>query len=457
MKRHILIVDDDPSLCTVLSADLARDGYRTTAIQAPEAALAQACTGEDDVDAVLADVNTGSLPGTELCARVVASGRGVPVVLMTAFATLEIVVAAIRAGAEDFVTKPLDPEALKATLSRVTDAHVLRREIARARESAEEPGFDDMIGGSRAMRSVYDMVERVSRSDVTVLITGESGTGKELVARAIHRRSHRADGRFVAINCAAMPETLLESELFGHVKGAFTDARSTRPGLFVKASGGTLFLDEIGEMPPSLQAKLLRALQERTVRPVGGDQEVPFDTRVVAATNRDLEADVEAKRFREDLYYRINVVRVAVPPLRERGSDVLLIAQHVLRHCQPGRQRVTGFTEAALGELLRRRWPGNVRELQNCVERAVTLAQFDHVRRVDLADHVTARSSLGIPMDLESLGGFVTVRELERRYAALVLRATGGNKSAAAGVFGCDRRTLSRKLGEPEDDDDAAA
>jgi two-component system response regulator AtoC len=240
------------------------------------------------------------------------------------------------------------------------------------------------------------------------------------------------------------------------VKGAFTDARTSRPGLFLKASGGTLFLDEIGEMPLTLQTKVLRALQERKVRPVGADHEVPFDTRVVAATNRDLEADVAAKRFREDLYYRIHVVRLALPPLRDRGSDVLLIAHQVLRRCQRGTPRVVGFTQAALAALLERRWPGNVRELQACIERAVALAQFDHVRRVDIVDRLPARAVPGIPIDVETPGGFVTVRELERRYAALVLRATGGNRSAAAGLFGCDRRTLTRKLGVPEDDDAAA-
>lgn len=459
MKPHVLIVDGDPSLCSVLGADLARGGYRATSTQVSEDALALACSGPDGIDAILTDMHTsGALSGTELCARVVASGSGVPVVVMTAFGTMEAAIAAMRAGAQDFITKPLDPASVKATLDRVVEARIVRREVARARLGLSEPTFEGMIGQSRPMRSVYDMIERAARSDVTVLVTGESGTGKDLVARAIHRRSARAGGPFVAIDCAALPETLLESELFGHVKGAFTDACGSRAGLFVKASGGTLLLDEIGEMPSSLQPKLLRALQERRVRPVGGDEDVPFDTRIVAATNRNLETEVAARRFREDLFYRINVVRIEVPALRDRDTDALFIAQHVLRRCQPREVRVVGFTEGALAALLERRWPGNVRELQNCIERAVALAEFDHVRRIDLSERPAAtRPALGIPAELQSPGGFITVRELERRYMDMVLRAAGGNKSAAAGVLGCDRRTLTRKLGMPEDDDDAAA
>jgi DNA-binding NtrC family response regulator len=306
------------------------------------------------------------------------------------------------------------------------------------------------------MKNALALVDRIADTDVTVLVTGESGTGKELVARAIHGRSARADGPFVAINCAAMPELLLESEFFGHTRGAFTDAHQAKEGLFVKATGGTLVLDEIGEMPLAIQAKLLRALQERRVRPVGGDQEVPFDARVVAATNVDLEAAVAAKTFREDLFYRINVVHIDLPPLRARGRDVLDIACHVLRRCQPDGQAIVGFTRSAIDALQSYPWPGNVRELQNAIQYAVALAEFDHislddlppairdfkngVSREDFKGGAGRRPHSKLPVDL------VTVAELERRYIDHVLKAAKGNKTVAARILGFDRRTLYRKL-----------
>jgi two-component system response regulator HydG len=287
----------------------------------------------------------------------------------------------------------------------------------------------------------------VAESDTSVLITGESGTGKELVARALHQRSARREGAFVAINCAAMPEPLLESELFGHVKGAFTDARQGRTGLFVKASHGTLFLDEIGEMPAGMQAKLLRALQERSVRPVGGETEVSFDTRILAATNRDLETEVEEKRFREDLFYRINVVRIHVPPLRVRGSDVLLLAQHYLkRYSSQGKGRVVGMTSAAADKLLGYGWPGNVRELQNCIERAVALARLDQLGVDDLPEKIREFKSTRVVVESDDPADLLPMEEVERRYVLRVLEAVGGNKTMASQVLGFDRRTLYRKL-----------
>jgi DNA-binding NtrC family response regulator len=302
-----------------------------------------------------------------------------------------------------------------------------------------------MVGASPQMAKAYALIERVADSDTTVLITGESGTGKELVARAIHSRSARSARPFVAVNCAAMPEQLLESELFGHVKGAFTDAWNSRQGLFLKASGGTLFFDEIGEMPPGMQAKLLRAIQERTVRAVGGETETPFDTRILAATNRDLDHEVAEKRFREDLYYRINVVNIEVPALRDRGRDILTIANHLLRRAQPREQRVVGFTIAAADALLAHSWPGNVRELQNCIERAVALAEFDHLRVEDLPESVTKRPvvSTGVAEEPTEL---ITVAELQHRYVAQVMAAVKGNKTMAARILGCDRRTVSRQV-----------
>jgi len=334
------------------------------------------------------------------------------------------------------------------TIERALANRELRDEVKRLQRAVSElRPFDDIIGESAAMRKMFGLVARIADTDATVLVSGESGTGKELVARALHSRSGRSAAPFVAVNCAAMPESLLESELFGHTKGAFTDARMARPGLFVKASGGTLFLDEIGEMPLGMQAKLLRALQERTVRPVGSEVEVPFDARIVTATNRDLEAEVAARRFREDLFYRVNVVHVHIPPLRERENDALLLAHAFLHRCQSkGQERVVGIQSAAAERIISYPWPGNVRELQNCVERAVALAQFDHVGVEDLPERISKYRPMQLPTDGGTLTNIVPIDEVERRYVHSVLEALGGNKASAARLLGVDRRTLYRRL-----------
>ncbi len=295
VERRILIIDDDRSLCDVLGVELKLRGFHVVTTTSADDALGRLL--DEDFSLVLTDVNMQGMSGVELCKQIVENREDLPVVVMTAFGSMETAVAAIRAGAYDFITKPFEIDDLALTIERAVKHRALREEVRRLRRVVfNQQTFDDILGTSSAMRKMYDLVARVAETETTVLITGESGTGKELVAKAIHQRSGR-EGSFVAINCAAMPETLLEAELFGHVKGAFTDARNARPGLFIKAGKGTLFLDEIGEMPPGMQAKLLRALQERTVRPVGGDQEQPFAARIVAATNRDLETEVEEKRF----------------------------------------------------------------------------------------------------------------------------------------------------------------
>ena len=445
MERRVLIIDDDRSMCDVLETELRMRDFDVVSETSPEEALLR--LGEDDFGIVVTDLNMQGMSGVELCKRIVANRENIPVIVMTAFGSLETAVLAIRAGAYDFITKPFGMEDLALTLDRGLKHRALREEVKRLRRVVtDQQRFDDIIGTSSAMTRMYDLISRVAETETTVLVTGESGTGKELVAKALHTRSARKDGPFVAINCAAMPESLLESELFGHVKGAFTDARTARPGLFVKATGGTLFLDEIGEMPAGMQAKLLRALQERTVRPVGGDTEVPFDARLVAATNRDLETEVEDKRFREDLFYRINVVRVHVPPLRARGSDILILAQHFLQRNQPGAQRVVGFKSAAADKLLSYPWPGNVRELQNCVERAVALAPADHVSLDDLPEKVRDFKTSRITVESNDPTELLSMDEVESRYIVRVLEAVGGNKTLAAQVLGFDRRTLYRKL-----------
>jgi two-component system response regulator AtoC len=446
VERRVLIIDDDRSMCEVLESELRQRNFDVFTLTSGDEALRR--LNEEDFGIVVTDINMQGMSGVDLCKQIVANREDIPVVVMTAFGSMEAAVSAIRAGAYDFVTKPFEMDDLALTIERGLKHRALREEVRRLRRAVtEQQRFDDIIGTSPSMKKMYDLIARVAETETTVLVTGESGTGKELVAKALHLRSPRKEGAFVAINCAAMPESLLESELFGHVKGAFTDARNSRSGLFVKATKGTLFLDEIGEMPPGMQAKLLRALQERTVRPVGGDTEVPFDTRIIAATNRDLETEVEEKRFREDLFYRINVVRIHVPPLRARGSDILLLAQHFLqRHQANGPQRVVGLKSAAADKLLSYPWPGNVRELQNCIERAVALTQFDHIGLDDLPERIREFKTSRITIESNDPAELLPMEEVERRYILRVLEAVGGNKTLAAQVLGFDRRTLYRKL-----------
>ena len=371
---------------------------------------------------------------------------------MTAQSTVETAIAAIRAGAYDFIVKPITQDALQVSLDRAVRHGRVSDEVQRLRRAVRETkSFEDIIGVSAAMKRVFDLIDRAAESEASVLITGESGTGKELVARALHRRSARSKRPFIPISCAAMPESLLESELFGHVKGAFTDARSPRSGLFAQAAGGTLFLDEIGDMPLPLQPKLLRALQERTYRPVGGNDEIPFDVRILAATNRDLEEAVENQTFRKDVYFRLNVVRVHLPPLRSRGNDVLLIAQALLeRHAALSGRTVRGISSAVARKLLAYSWPGNVRELANCIERAVTLTRGDELVLDDLPD--TVRSAATEP----TRGGgvdLIPLDDVERAHILHVLQAVGGNKTLAAKILGLERKTLYRKLERYEVED----
>ncbi len=446
MDRRILIIDDDRSMCEVLESELRRREFDVASATNPQEALAR--FEREDFGLVITDVNMADMSGVELCRQLVSRREDMPVIVVTAYANMETAIAAIRAGAYDFVTKPFDMDELALTIERALKHRALREEVTRLRQAVSgTQRFDDILGTSPAMLKMCELITRVADTETTVLITGESGTGKELVAKALHAKSGRREGAFVAINCAAMPENLLESELFGHTRGAFTDARTARPGLFIKASKGTILLDEIGEMPAGMQAKLLRALQERTVRPVGGDQEQPFDARIIAATNRDLETEVEERRFREDLFYRINVVRVHVPPLRARGSDILLVAQHFLeRYAAQSRRPVIGMTSATADKLLTYAWPGNVRELQNCIERAVALAQFDQIGVDDLPEKIRDYKTARISIESNDPSELLPMEEVERRYILKVLEAVGGNKTLAAQVLGFDRRTLYRKL-----------
>ena len=444
---RVLVVDDEASLCETLEIDLAHRGYAVETRTSAAAALDAVRQSEFDV--VVTDLDMPYVTGIELCERIVASRPDVPVIVLTAFGSYETAVAAIRAGAYDFLSKPVKLEVLAIAVERAAKHRRLREKVRRLeREVARAPHpDDDIVARSTAMRSILELVDRVAQSDATVLVTGDSGTGKELVARAIHRSGRRKDGPFVAINCAAVPETLLESELFGHVRGAFTDARTNEPGLFVSANGGTLFLDEIGDMPLALQPKLLRALQERKVRPVGGNAERPVDVRVVAATNRDLETAIEEGRFRQDLFYRVNVVQISVPPLRARAADILpLAARFIARSSETVGKRVSGISPAAAERLMSYPWPGNVRELQNCVERAVALARFDQISVDDLPAKIRDYKSSHFILTSDDPSELVPLERIEREYIARVMHAVSGNKSAAARILGIDRKRLYRML-----------
>jgi len=445
MSKRVLIVDDDPSMCELLVTRLTRRGFKVTSESSAESALDYLT--DADVDVVVSDVNMPSVDGIELCRQIATNRPNVPVIVVTAFGSLETAVSAIRAGAYDYITKPFEIDVLLLSLERALHHRSLLEEVSRLRQAAAAERPPQIVGECSAIKRVFTMIGRVAKSTASVLISGESGTGKELVARALHDQSERKGGPFVAINCAAMPETLLESELFGHEKGAFTDAKSRKAGLFVQAHGGTLFLDEIGDMPLGLQPKLLRALEERSVRPVGGTVEVPFDVRLVAATNRDLEQASEEGRFREDLFYRINVVQIAMPPLRARGRDVLLLAQQFLEQfSRRENKQIVGISSKAAERLLTYTWPGNVRELKNCVERAVALAQFDKIMPEDLPEKVRDFRSSHVLVAGANPEELVTMDEVERRYIGRVLEAVGGSKTQAAKILGFDRKTLYRKL-----------
>ena len=435
----VFIVDDEREMVDLIALGLKKRGF--TIVPFGNGADAVAAIAQHDVDVIVTDLNMKGMTGLELCQQVVADRPDIPVLMLTAFGSFETAVGAIRAGAYDFVTKPVEIEALAIAVRRAAEHRALRGEVKRLREVvANTRGRGGLVGASPAMQHVYELIDQVSATDATVLLTGESGTGKEIVAREIHDRSRRTKAPFLAINCAAVPEALLEAELFG------TDTNKARPGLFQQANGGTLFLAEIGEMALALQPKLLRALQERKVRPVGSDAEVPVDVRLVAATNRDLEGMVEEKHFREDLYYRIHVIHIPLPPLRTRGGDVLLLAQHFLRHhATILDKKVVGFSPAAAERMMTYDWPGNVREIGNCVERAVALAHFEEIQVEDLPDKIRTARPHAVMSGTE-LTELLTLEEVERRHVLRVLAACDGNRTDAAKMLDLDRKTLYRKL-----------
>jgi len=445
-KGSILCIDDDNDQCSLLDAALTRLGYTVTTTTSPRDAIER--VANEPCNAIITDLSMSEMDGLTLCERILGTRPDVPVIVLTGQGTMELAVGALRVGAYDFLSKPIDANLLDISVARAVEHSKLRAEVQRLKLVLHEaPKSRLLIGDSPVMRRVSELIMRVGASEASVLIHGETGTGKELVAKAVHDASPRRDGPFVALNCAAVPPSLLESELFGHARGAFTDAKSARQGLFLESSGGTLFLDEIGEMPLEMQAKLLRALQERKVRPVGSNTEVSFDARIVTATHRDLEADVQKERFRQDLYYRINVVRIDVPALRDRSSDVIKLATHFLRAAaeRSGKGQFQ-LTSQVADRLMAYNWPGNVRELENCIERAVALARLDHLTFEDLPDKIREHRAERFTMTANEGDEILSLDEVEQRYMLRVIKLLNGNKARAAQMLGLDRRTLYRKL-----------
>ncbi|OUO52809.1 two-component system response regulator [Desulfovibrio sp. An276] len=448
MTTTVLVVDDDDAHRGMLRMMLKSWGY--TVEEAADGDEAVEKVHAKAFDAVLTDVRMGKVNGIEAMKQILSYNPSLPVILMTAYSSVETAVDALRIGAYDYLIKPLDFDALKETLNKAIEHSRLgveNRELRR--QFSEENASTEILGRSPAITSMLSMIRTVAPTEATVLITGESGTGKELVARALHAQSLRKDEPLVTVNCAALAETLLESELFGHEKGAFTGADKRREGRFKQADRGTLFLDEIGEMPIGVQAKLLRALQQGEIQRVGSDKSEHVDVRVIAATNRDLRKEVEERRFREDLYFRLNVISLEVPPLRQRKEDIPLLAAHFLSHyAERNHKNVKGFSAQCMDMLLHYDWPGNVRELQNAVERAVILCTGEYVTGPELPVNIAKLAAEAMPKSSEvssSLAG-LPLEEVERRAIEETLRETGDNKSAAARKLGITRATLHKKL-----------
>jgi len=446
-KGHkILVVDDDLGMCGMLSDVLKEEGFsvHTTG----ESFEASKILKKEEFDVIVTDLKMKGLKGLDLLEVAHKVAPMTPVIIITAFGTIESAIKAMKMGAYDYITKPFQMDELVLTVRKALENRLLKKEVIRLRKEVESRyDFHQLIGKSPSMQKIYDLIERISDSSSNVLITGESGTGKELVAKAIHYSGVRKEGPFVAINSAAIPETLLESELFGYKKGAFTDAKSDKKGLIFEANEGTLFLDEITEMPLTLQAKLLRVIEEREVRPLGDTNSYPIDVRIVSTSNRDIASLIQQGRFREDLYYRLKVIDIEMPPLRERKEDIPILVQHFIhKFSKELKKAVSGVSEDALKILLNYFWPGNVRELENIIQRAITLSQHEVILPDDLPASIIQKT--GEKLFEKATGEKFTLDQLEKEYIKRVLIETGGNKSRAAEKLGLDRKTLYRKLEE---------
>lgn len=446
-KASILVVDDDPGHLITLKTIVRSWGYEVAGVD--DGALAVEEVKKRAYDLILMDVRMTVMSGMEALKKIKAYNPSIPILIMTAYSSVESAVEALKLGAYDYLTKPLDFEVLKISIERAREHLGLKAENRSLKKKLRN-GFDmtEIVGTSRAMRDLIDMTAMVAPSEATVLITGESGTGKELIARAVHYNSRRKAAPLVIVNCAAISESLLESELFGHEKGAFTGADRRHQGRFEQADGGTIFLDEVGEMSKSMQSKLLRVIQEREIQRVGGSKTITVDVRILSATNRDLKEEADSGAFREDLYYRLNVVTLNMPPLRERADDIPLLAQHFLwKYAEKNRKAVKGFSPQAMDMLLKYGWPGNIRELENAVERAVILMAGDYITERELPMGI-ARPIAGGMEKASKVFSTETrpLEEIEKEAILAALQDCGGNKSETARRLGINRKTLHKKL-----------
>ena len=445
----ILIVDDDTGHLTTLKTIIRSWGYVVETGDDGQVAVGR--VKSEPVDLVLMDVRMATMSGIEALEQIKAYNPSIPVIIMTAYSSVDSAVDALKAGAYDYLIKPLDFEVLKLTIERAREHVGLKAENQLLKKQlSADIGINSIIGKSRAMKELMEMLAMVAPSEATVLITGESGTGKELIARSLHYNSSRKDYPLVTVNCAAITETLLESELFGHEKGAFTGAEKRREGRFMQANQGTIFLDEIGETSAAMQAKLLRVLQEKEIERVGGEKVIQVDVRIVAATNLDLEVEVAEGRFREDLFYRLNVMPLNVPPLRDRQDDIPLLAQHFLKkYASKNRKSVKGIAPMAMDMLIKYNWPGNVRELENAIERAIILLTGDHVSENQLPLNIVKKYPGGDALAASTTpaaDGMRSLEDIEKEAILATLDATDGNKSETARRLGITRKTLHNKL-----------
>ena len=444
---RILLVEDDREMCRFLSELLTEEGYEVEVVYDGPSALER--YKQTGFDITITDLMMPRMKGTELVRHLREIDPDALVLLITAFGSIESAVEAMRAGAFNYLTKPFRTDEILLSISRALEQRGLKIELQRLRREVQgRYGFENIIGKSESMQRIFEIVMHVSDAPANILITGESGTGKELIARAIHYNSSHSVGPFLPINCAAIPETLLESELFGSLRGAFTDARRDRKGLFQEASGGSLFLDEISELPINLQAKLLRVIEDKEVRPIGANRGEKVEVRILAASNRDLNQLVGEGKFRQDLFYRLNVICIDLPPLRERPEDIPLLVEHFVQELSGKTKRPSkGLTEEALAALLNYSWPGNVRELEHTIERALLLGKGNLIDITDLPPQVLADSRREVSL-AEALSKRYTLKDLELEYVKKVLESTKGNKTEAAQILGVDRTTLYRKLEE---------